>query len=165
MHHPPPQAAAQEWIELSGRLTRLARSLCRSADEAEDLTQETLARLLARQPERVGHIGYARATLVRVWVDRQRTWKRRLARLTEWSRVLPGVRIDADHASQAEQAAAARAAVERLPAQQRAVFVLRLIEELEYDEIADTLGCSVEAVRASLHLARRSVRRAIGEPE
>jgi DNA-directed RNA polymerase specialized sigma24 family protein len=41
--------------------------------------------------------------------------------------------------------------------------VLRCIEELDYREIADVLDCPVQTVRANLHLARKQVRRALGE--
>ena len=56
-----------------------------------------------------------------------------------------------------------RRAIETLPPMQRAVVVLRLVEELDYADIAATLGCSVQAVRANLHLGRQRVRRLAGE--
>jgi len=43
------------------------------------------------------------------------------------------------------------------------VLVLRLVEELDYEQIAETLSCSVETVRANLHVARRHVRETMGE--
>ncbi len=42
-----------------------------------------------------------------------------------------------------------------LPADQRELLILREVEGLRYDEIAGVLKCSVEAVRARLHRARR----------
>jgi RNA polymerase sigma-70 factor (ECF subfamily) len=42
-----------------------------------------------------------------------------------------------------------------LPAEQRELLMLREVEGLRYDEIAVVLKCSVEAVRARLHRARR----------
>ena len=50
----------------------------------------------------------------------------------------------------------------RIPEQQRAAFVLREIEGLEMDEVADALGCSRTTARVHLHLARKSLRQMIG---
>lgn len=44
---------------------------------------------------------------------------------------------------------AIRKAVQRLPAQQKAVFVLRQYEQMSHEEIAQTLGRSVGAVKAN----------------
>jgi len=47
---------------------------------------------------------------------------------------------------------------ERLPPRQRAIFVLRDMEGLSIDEVAEVLGQSAGAVRSNLHLARQAVR-------
>lgn len=51
-----------------------------------------------------------------------------------------------------------RAAVERLPERQRAVFVLRYLEEMALEEIAGTLELSIGTVKAHLWQATRKVR-------
>lgn len=71
--------------------------------------------------------------------------------------------MDADRLSTAEGHHAVRQAIASLPPKQRAALVLRLVEDLDYEVIAETLGCSVEAVRAHLHLGRRRVRAVLGE--
>jgi RNA polymerase sigma factor (sigma-70 family) len=45
-------------------------------------------------------------------------------------------------------------AVEELPPPQKAVFVLRVHEEMRYDEIAETLGISSGTVMSRLFRAR-----------
>lgn len=54
-----------------------------------------------------------------------------------------------------------------LPPQQRAAFVLRCIEGLDPDEVAEALGCSRSTVRSHIFSARRSLRAALraGYPE
>ena len=52
-------------------------------------------------------------------------------------------------------------AVGRLPAEQRAVFVLRTFEELSYKEIAETLDLSVGTVMSRLSRAREKLRVAL----
>jgi RNA polymerase sigma-70 factor (ECF subfamily) len=53
------------------------------------------------------------------------------------------------------------AALARLPAEQRAVFVLRAIEELSYKEIADALEISLGTVMSRLSRAREKLREAL----
>ncbi len=53
------------------------------------------------------------------------------------------------------------AALGELPAEQRAVFVLRVFEELSYSEIADALGLSPGTVMSRLFRARERLARAL----
>ena len=153
-----------EWTTTTERLRRIALALTRSADDADDLTQQTLVTLLARKPDLADHIGYGRKTMVRLWLDQQRSLRRRLARLGRFALLPKPWYVDRDHLAVDDLHQRLHDAIEALPAGQRAVLVLRLVEELDYAEIARTLGCSVQAVRANLHLGRRRVRQLIGEP-
>ena len=53
------------------------------------------------------------------------------------------------------------AALERLPAEQRAVFVLRVVEELSYREISEALDISLGTVMSRLSRARGKLREAL----
>jgi RNA polymerase sigma-70 factor (ECF subfamily) len=57
----------------------------------------------------------------------------------------------AEHAIAAETAARVSAAITRLPAQQRAVVVLRLYQGLPYGRIAQVVGCTEGTVRSHMH--------------
>ena len=63
----------------------------------------------------------------------------------------------------------ARAAVEdvigKLPAKQRAAFVLRKVHELPYEDIAESLSCSVDSARAHVFQAFRKIRQRLGDAE
>ena len=52
-------------------------------------------------------------------------------------------------------------ALEDLPAEQRAVFCLRVFEDLSYKEIADSLGISIGTVMSRLSRAREKLRGAL----
>lgn len=52
-------------------------------------------------------------------------------------------------------------ALEALPAEQRAVFVLRVFEELSYREIAEALGIQMGTVMSRLARARERLRQAV----
>lgn len=73
--------AMTQWAGTIERLRRIALALTRSPDDADDLTQQTLLTLLSRKPDCADHIGFGRTTMVRLWLDQQRSIRRRLARL------------------------------------------------------------------------------------
>jgi RNA polymerase sigma-70 factor (ECF subfamily) len=61
----------------------------------------------------------------------------------------------------AQQAVRVRQAIRRLPPKQRATLVLRVYQDLSYDEIAKVLGGSVGAVKANFFHARGNLRRLV----
>ena len=54
--------------------------------------------------------------------------------------------------------AAALAQLDTLPERQREVLYLSACEGLEHEEIAEVLGCTRDAVKTNLSLARRKMR-------
>ncbi|MFN0137762.1 MAG: RNA polymerase sigma factor [Phycisphaerae bacterium] len=162
---PEPDRDPALWTELSARLHALARSLTRSEADAADLTQQAFAQVLATRPERATHVGYLRQTLMRVWISRQRSMRREAARWLRIARQSALAVLPVDRVSDAEAVDRVRTQIDLLPPMQRAVLALRLIEELEYEQIATTLGISVESARSTLHAARLKVRLAAGETE
>lgn len=138
-------------------------ALTRSHQDAEDLTQQTLATVLAREPEFIEHLGYVRKAMYRLWLDEQRSMRRRLRHLARRALTVTAAKWDRDRAADHEFEDRVRRAIDQLAPQQQAVFILRVIDGLDYEDIAVTLGCPVGAVRASLHLARKRLREAIGE--
>ena len=63
-----------------------------------------------------------------------------------------------------EQTKALRSALAGLPTQQRAVFLLREIVGLSYDEIAEELGSTVGAIQMLLFRARQTLRAELEPP-
>jgi RNA polymerase sigma-70 factor (ECF subfamily) len=57
-----------------------------------------------------------------------------------------------------EFASALDEAVDKLPPEQKAVFVLRLHEDMRYDAIAESLGISLGTVMSRLHRARAKLK-------
>lgn len=52
-------------------------------------------------------------------------------------------------------------ALKSLTPEQRAVVVLADVEEYSYQDIADTIGCSIGTVRSRLHRARAQLRKSV----
>jgi RNA polymerase sigma-70 factor (ECF subfamily) len=126
-------------------------------DNADDVYQETfLAAFKGWPPPRRGQ---ERAWLYRIAtnkvIDRARKAKR-LVRLSD----VKDLRLAAperDGVSLADLTAAVRV----LPAGQRAAFVLRKVEGLEYADVARVLECSEEAARSRVAEAMKKVREAM----
>ncbi len=142
---------------------RYLTQLCGSAEQAEELAQETFVRAYTGM---VRFRGDAAAT----------TWLYRIARNTYLNSVRRPVpaRLDSPSGQQivdgtpaydpvqafADREAHASIAqtLAQLPEQQRSVLLLRDAEGLSYGEIADVLGLSVAAVRMKLFRARNLFR-------
>lgn len=137
---------------VEGRRTVLFRSaylLCGDRDEADDLVQTTLVKVVVggRRHIRLENIeAYARKTLVNTFIaSRRRFWRREHAYGD-----LP------DHAgtpaSDPETGLLVRAALDRLTPRQRAVVVLRYWEDLSVSATAELLGMRENTVKS--HAAR-----------
>lgn len=61
--------------------------------------------------------------------------------------------VDGDEAQRALMKA-----VNRLPAKQRTVFIMRWYDDLSYEAISEILGTSVGALKASYHFAQEKIR-------
>lgn len=150
------------WSVLRERVRRMALALTRSVDDADDLAQQTLLTLLVKRPDRTDHTGYARSTMIRLWLDRQRSLRRRLHRVARAALTARRWHTDSDRLSVSDQYDRVQQAIQGLPPRQRVTLVLRLVEGMDYGEIAETLDCSVQTVRANLHLGRQRVRQVLG---
>jgi len=126
-------------------------------DDADDVYQETfLAAFRGWPPPRRGQ---ERAWLYRIAtnkvIDRARKAKRlvRMSLVTDLRLAAP----ERDGVSLADLAAA----VKVLPEGQRAAFVLRKVQGLEYADVASVLECSEEAARSRVAEAMKKVREAM----
>jgi RNA polymerase sigma-70 factor (ECF subfamily) len=144
----------------AGRLYRAAHALSGSSTEAEDLVQETFARVLAR-PRRVRR-GGERAYLMRVlrntWIDFQRA---RAARpdpaggeAIDW--VLD---VESDPGGLALDVKLAYEGMRELPAPQREAIVAVDIQGLAYKEAARALRIRKGTLMSRLARARERVAR------
>ena len=152
-----------DWSAVAAGLRPLAVALAGRGLDADELIQRCVVRLLTKAPERAEAGAFARRVMLRIWLDEQRSFGRRLARVAAAARRRPEKVADACSAADRETLDAVRGAIERLAPVQRAVFVMRIVEELSFEQIGAALDISPGAVRASLHLARRRLRAMLEE--
>jgi RNA polymerase sigma-70 factor, ECF subfamily len=145
------------------RLFRAAWSLCGSRDEAEDLVQETFARVL-RKPRILrseDDLGYLLRVLRNTFFSQRRTAARRpqttplpddLDLIEDPSATRPEARIEA---------AELYAAISALPDDFRDVLIAIDVVGLSYREAAQALRVREATVTTRLHRARQRVARSM----
>lgn len=121
-------------------------------DIADDLVQDVFLRAVRalRNGAPVGHErGWIFSIARSVLVDRQRERQRQVTMVEDAT----------EPAKEGTQALALSLAqsLAQLPDADREVFLLKEVGGLSYQEIADTCGCTVEAVRSRLHRTRSAM--------
>ncbi len=152
------------------RIVALARRMLagRSAEESEDVAQETF--LAAYEKRQMFERGLPfRPWLYRIAVnrclDRLRAESRRPA-LLDWEAVPEPPQSQDDPLERLLASEGERlldAAVSALPPRLRAVFLLRHLDALSYEEIAAATGVPVSTVKTHLFRARIQLRAALSE--
>jgi RNA polymerase sigma-70 factor (sigma-E family) len=141
-------------------LRRTAYLMCGDWHQADDLVQTALTKLFVAW-KRVRSDGqpdaYARRILTRCYLDERRR---------PWRRESP---VEVLHDSPAairatEDALDLRAALDQLPARQRATLVLRFWADASVTDTADALGCSAGTVKSQTARALSTLRALLGDP-
>ena len=156
------------------RLYAVSRRYLRDDGEIEDVTQETwLAVFKERRRYRRG--APFSPWLYTVHLNRCRDRLRATGRLKRQAPIAEGAEVEAaadrSSATAEEQVLDAQrrelvlSALDRLPARQREVLALSLVEGLTYEEVARRLDCPAGTVRSNLHYAVRRLRKIVGRRE
>jgi RNA polymerase sigma-70 factor (ECF subfamily) len=150
----------RELIALLPRLRRFARSLTRSADEADDLVQAAVERALRSLN------AWTPGTRLDAWMFRimKNCWIDEIRAASVRTRVFApeeaGANVGADGAAAMEthlDAQAARAAMAELPEEQRIALALVLVEGFSYREAADMLEIPIGTLTSRLARGRAAI--------
>ena len=157
-------------------LYRVARSVLRDDDEAEDVVQQTFLQAFVNLVDFRGEANL-RTWLTRIALNdalqRQRR-QRSMVELDQLDTAQERVRSDlvlSSLTSPTPEQAAARnqvretleRAIDDLPPAFRIVLIMRDVEEASVDETANALAIKPQTVRTRLHRARRMLRDSLGE--
>ena len=138
----------------------LALYVSRSEDAARELTQQVFVKAFVglsafRSDARFGT--WLHRMTINLWIDERRRHERfRFEMLDE---TLPGGDAADAGARREELGRAIRKAVAGLSDKLRPAFVLKYVAGMSYDEIAQTLGCSVGTVGSRLHRCLKTLSR------
>lgn len=159
-----PEVFAQLYERYQLRAYRLAWGMTAQREAAEDLTQEIFWRAYQKLSLFRGEASFAtwfyRLAINCCLQDRQRA-RRNLAETveaSEWMRLLDGRATPSSTETtvwQHEAQAIIHNALLSLKPELRMVVILRNLEELSYDEIAERMNCSIGTVGTWLHRAHK----------
>ena len=159
--------------EHGGRMLAVTRRILGSDDEAQDALQEALLsafKALARFREGAQLGTWLHRIAVNAALMRLRSTRR--APEHELAELLPGFVEDGHQVREPsawsaepdaalvseETCALVRRCIDRLPENQRVALVLRDIEGLDNEQLADRLGLTVNAAKIRVHRARQALR-------
>jgi len=160
---------------------RLVYRSVRNTDEAEDITQEVFIKAFERLHtfrEQSRFSTWLMRIALNLCTDHARMQKRRqellqkeaVGKLAWMTHPEPPDPDEVVHEGMVREAF--HQALQQLPESQRQLIVMRDLEEMEYDEMAQILGCTVGGVKLRVMRARRALKarlepllRAIGEIE
>lgn len=147
------------------RYARYARRMLGNRDDAEEALQDAFVRAY-RSLERCADRDRFGAWLFRILVNRCRTSGARRTRHLRTFVQNEAALMDAAEAHPAERAAV-REEIERALAQlvpeQREAFLLKYVEELSYDEMAEVTGAGVSALKMRVKRACERLRELLQE--
>ena len=137
-----------------GTLKRYAYLLCGDPQDADDLVQTALMKVLARRrsDDLRSAEAYVKRAIANEYIDRtraHRTWLQHVLRLSSSTEA-------EDWTTDAARASEVRDCLETLSPRQRACVVLRFYEDMTVPEVARTLGCRPGTVKR--HLSDSMVR-------
>lgn len=151
------------------RVFRVARRMCGSDDEAWDITQDAFIRAMEamdRFDPKYRFFTWMYRITSNLAINYSRKRKRRREVHFEEAYSAEGQQVTraelSDRAATEQLAEAVSRAVEKLSPALRAVFVLRVDQQLSYSEIAESLDIAIGTVMSRLNRARSRIREELG---
>jgi len=157
----------------STQVQNLIFSILRDANVVEDLAQETFIRMIQSLPGYESRAPF-KAWLFRIAVNlcRDHLRKKKVRRIMHRFEVDPESGEEQQftddqlnplqNAEQSEQMKLIKRALDKIPDASRTVFILREIEQLSYEEIAQTLSWRLGTVKSRLFRARKELAEILG---
>jgi RNA polymerase sigma-70 factor (ECF subfamily) len=152
----------EQIVQLLPRLRRFARSLANSVQDADDLVQLAVERALSRSNQLLPGSqvsSWLFGILRNAWIDESRARGRR-TRLFAPEEL--GANVADPTANGQADALSVQEAMARLPAEQREVIGLVLVEGLSYKEAAEIIGAPVGTITSRLARGRNSLQTLLG---
>lgn len=146
------------------RLYRAAWAMCGCREDAEDLVQDTYAKVLAkpRVIKNDDELGYLMRVLRNTYISRLRTAARRLQTVELADYAHPAETRTSLRPEDAFEASEVYAAVSALPGQYRDALVAVDVAGLSYKEAAKALGTREGTIMSRLYRARQNVAWTLG---
>jgi RNA polymerase sigma-70 factor (ECF subfamily) len=148
-------------LPVSKKLLRFAIHFLKDEDEAKDVVQDVFLKLWQKRDEleKIENIeAYAMQMTRNRCLDAIRT-NRTVSISAETDRKMKEESVDVHlQVEYSESAYQIKKLIDKLPDLQRTIMSMRDIEQLSYDEIAETTALQINAIRVNLSRARKKVR-------
>jgi RNA polymerase sigma-70 factor (ECF subfamily) len=165
--HEDTEAFGQLFLRYERTVLNLTWRLLGHREEAEDIKQEAFLRVLTKAEQFRGDCSF-KTWILRIAHNLCYSALRRRRRRPETEPLEALIvepqeeHVDANpeaHLLRRELTVQVQNALQSLPEHHRTLIVLRELEGLSYEEIAETLGCSRNAVKVRLYRAREALRK------
>lgn len=157
-------------IKYQRRIMRLLARMINDPAEVEDVAQETFIKAYRALPQFRGDSHFY-TWLYRIAINSARNWQaakqRRPMQLNEYENeegetfspadTLTDINTPESELISRQVADTIKTAIEALPEELRNAILLREIEGLSYEEIAETMGCPIGTVRSRIFRAREAI--------
>lgn len=140
-----------------GKVMKTALYLTRNLDDAQDIAQEVYIKIF-RSIQTCQDLDRIDYWIYRITVNAARDFQRRKRFFEPLAKVVKGVSFK-DTVLQDEIQNRLTEALALLSFNERAVFIFKVLEEMETAEVAKILGCREVTVRSHLHSARKKLQR------
>jgi RNA polymerase sigma-70 factor (ECF subfamily) len=161
MEKPVPEDFDRLFLKYHRELLDLSYNILRDKDAAKDVVQEVFTKLWKnRETIQFGHqikhyLFKATSHTSLNFLQKQK----KSYRLDDYSEISGSIAPDGTESpSYGELELCVRQAIDRLPPQCKAIFVLSRHEGLKYQEIAETLGLSIKTVESQMGIALEKLR-------
>ncbi len=157
--HNPETGFGERIAENQRRVFHIAYGVLGNSADAEEVAQEAFLRAYQKFSslrEADKFRAWVNRIVFRLALNRQRGYRRRLARDAAWQ--ITETRAMIDGARDAEQRVMLerlRREIERLPQKFRSVLQLSLVEEMDAADVGAVLGIPAGTVRSRVHTARK----------
>ncbi len=150
--------------QYSRKVYALCYRILRNEEEAKDMAQEVFVRVYRKRKSFHGRSSlytWIYRIAVNMCLSHLKKMKVQTVPLDSVAGVL-AARSDSDDPNVRYLEDIVSRAASELPARQRAVFAMRFYDKMSFKEIAQAMGISTGAARASYHFAIERLRKAIG---
>jgi RNA polymerase sigma-70 factor (ECF subfamily) len=153
-------------LPLVDKLFRLALSITRNKQDAEDVVQDALFNVWKRKEEwdSIANLeAYCFRSTRNIALDKISLKENQQESLKEYYDVPEPKPNVQERLEQEEQMLMLENFIERLPEKQRTIFRLREIEDLSYKQIAEIMNVSEEQVKVNLFRSRQKLKEFFNE--
>lgn len=147
-------------LPLAKQVYSFALNMIGNNDDAADITQEVMIKVWDKRKESI-RIGNRKAWILKITRNLCLDWLKKHKPAYDEELMTRNQVYDTDLLRQIEvrdTALAVRKIIDTLPDSQREVMILREVEEMEYDEIAQITGLGLNNIRVLLSRGRAKVK-------